>query len=639
MPRTDSFMNRSSGEAVRLIWVFVWMIFAAGNVYAQSPNSQPGTKHVLMIFSESRDLPGNAMMEHGVRQELLNESTNQIEFFTENLDARRFPDPKYFQLFKDYLKEKYRQQNLDLAIVFVARDFQLARQLPSALRANLPVVYVVVNDLNDLHPTNDVSFTGIFQRFDIQGTLKFVFNLQPETRRVVVIGGVSASDQAMLGQIAETTRLVDGVNFEFWTNRPMAEAYETAKSLPAGTVILLSTVQSDVTGRKFLTPDIANTLATSASVPVYVMGASLIGSGAMGGNVIDFNELGVEAAKMAIRSLNGTPVGRISIEIRSNGVPMADWRALERWDIKRSRLPENTVILYRPRSLWEDHKTFILFIGAGLLAQAITIVALLMQRRLSRLAEAEIQRQRVELAYVSRISTMGQLTSALTHELNQPLGAILRNTEAAEIFLQNAEPNLKEIRAILADIRKDDQRAGAVIDRMSSLLKRRELVSERVDLQELAEDTLAVARSDAGTRGVKLALEMPAHLPGALGDRVHLQQVLLNLILNAMDAMLTKPQEQRQIVVKIRKADNQKLQVEVSDHGEGIAPEIATQIFDPLFTTKRHGMGMGLAISRTIIEAHGGDIWAEGNPSGGSTFFFTVPQWKKEDARNLSVKL
>jgi signal transduction histidine kinase len=624
-----------AGRAVGAMLICAWMIFAACDSRAQTLNPPAKAKHVLMIFSETRDLPGNAMMEHGVKEELLKESTGPVEFFTENLDARRFPDPKYDQLFKDYLKDKYRQQNLDLAIMFVSRDFQLARQLPAAFRTNLPVIYVVVNDLNDPNPTNDTSFTGIFQRFDIQGTLKFIFNLQPETRRVVVVGGVSASDQAMLGKIVETSRSMDGVDFEFWTNRPMPEVYQAAKSLPAGTVLLLSTVQSDVTGTKYLTTDIANTLAPSASVPVYVMGASLIGSGTLGGNVIDFNELGIEAARLAMRSLNGTPVGDIPIELQSNGVPMADWRALRRWNLKRSRLPGDSVILYQPRSLWEDHKTFIILIAAGLLAQAITIIALLLQRRQSRLAEVEIQRQRTELAHVARVSTMGQLASALTHELNQPLGAILRNTEAAEIFLQSAEPNLKEIRAILADIRKDDQRAGAVIDKMSTLLKRRKLVSERLDLRELAEDTVTLARSDAGDRGVKLVLEMPAHLPSALGDRVHLQQVLLNLIFNGMDAMLTTPRDQRLIVVKVGKTNDGKLQVGVSDRGVGITPDSAAHIFEPFFTTKPNGMGMGLAISGTIIEAHGGTIWAEGNPPGGTTFIFTLPQFEEKDAGDL----
>lgn len=230
---------------------------------------------------------------------------------------------------------------------------------------------------------------------------------------------------------------------------------------------------------------------------------------------------------------------------------------------------------------------------------------------------------------------MGQLTSALAHELNQPLGAILRNTEAAEIFLQNPQPNLTEVRAILADIRKDDQRAGAVIDRLRSLLKRRQLVSSRLDMREVVEDTVALARADAAAREVKLTLELPARLPPVIGDRVHLQQVLLNLILNGMDAMVAKPRERRLLTVRVVETGDGNLRVAVSDRGTGIAPEHAAHIFEPFFTTKPDGMGMGLAISGTIIEAHGGKIWTESNATTGTTFVFTLPLLEQNNNGDL----
>lgn len=220
---------------------------------------------------------------------------------------------------------------------------------------------------------------------------------------------------------------------------------------------------------------------------------------------------------------------------------------------------------------------------------------------------------------------MGQLASALTHELNQPLGAILRNAEAAEIFIQKNPPNLDEIRAILTDIRRDDKRAGNVIDRMRALYQRRSVISTRVDMQELMEDTVALTRADANGRHVKLSLQMPAQLPAVQGDRVQLQQVLLNLILNGMDAMASVPRTGRSLTVRASETKNGNLQVEVKDHGTGIAPDDAAQIFEPFFTTKPNGMGMGLAISQTIIEAHGGDIWVESKGKEGTTFTFILP--------------
>ena len=240
-------------------------------------------------------------------------------------------------------------------------------------------------------------------------------------------------------------------------------------------------------------------------------------------------------------------------------------------------------------------------------------------------AELETQLLRQEVTHVGRISMMGQLATALAHEINQPLGAILRNAEAAELFMQDASPDLDEIRAIVADIRKDDQRAGAVIDRMRGLLKRQSLNTRALHVGELIGDVKALVRADSAARQVKLDVNVPSDLPPVRGDRVHLQQVLLNLILNGMDALNGASLEDRRISVTALLDGAQTVEIAVSDTGTGIPAEKLAHIFDPFFTTKLNGMGMGLPISRTIIEAHGGRFWAENNKSGGATFRFTLP--------------
>jgi len=260
------------------------------------------------------------------------------------------------------------------------------------------------------------------------------------------------------------------------------------------------------------------------------------------------------------------------------------------------------------------------------MAQGVTIAGLLAERTLRRRAEAEIQIQRSALAHASRVSTMGQLASALAHELNQPLGAILRNAEAAELFLAKEKPDLAELREILLDIRKDDQRAGAVIDRMRSLLKRKSLESSPLDLREVLEETVALAQSDAAVRQVKLTFQSAPRLGAVCGDRIHLQQVLLNLILNGMDAVSDRPIAERVVVVSAGPTSEGRLEVAVRDFGTGIPEDKLAKVFEPFFTTKPQGMGTGLAISRTIIEAHGGKIRAENNQGKGATFVFSLPE-------------
>ena len=578
-----------------------------------------------MLFTESKDVPGNILMEQSVRAEMQKSGTNRIEFLSEYLDASHFSDKEHFHVFEDYLGKKYAGQNLDLVMAFPSQDYRLACELPKMLFTNVPVVFVAVNEMEVPPSISKFGVTGIVQRFDLRGTLGLIMRLQPDTRRVVVIGGTSETDGATLGRIKEAAQSLEGVEFEFWTNRPVAELPSAVKSLPEGTVILLSTVQRDVTGQRYFTSQTAQLLAPASNVPVYVLGGWALGSGAVGGAVVDPEDLGTRAGQLALRVLGGISPKALPIEVATKGTPMMDWRVLQRWRIKESRVPAGSVIRYRPETLWDEHRDLIFVSLAIFLAQAVTIAGLVAQRRQRRRYEAEILKQRMELAHVMRVSTIGQLTTALAHELNQPLGAILRNAEAAEMFLQKEKPDLEEIRAILADIRKDDQRAGNVIDRLRSLLKRRSLESKSLDLCELLTETIALAKSDAHARRINVTLQMPAKLPAVRGDRVHLQQVLLNLMLNGMDAMADGAKTGRLLTVRAGTTKDGDVEVSVSDCGIGISQENVERLFEPFLTTKPKGMGMGLAISQTIIEAHGGKIWGGNNATRGAIFKFTLP--------------
>jgi signal transduction histidine kinase len=239
----------------------------------------------------------------------------------------------------------------------------------------------------------------------------------------------------------------------------------------------------------------------------------------------------------------------------------------------------------------------------------------------------ELEELRSELARAGRVTALGQLASALAHELSQPLGAILRNAEAAEIHLNSASPDLEELRAIVSDIRKDDRRAGDVIEQMRALIKRRTLQMNPLGLNELVQDVFSLVHSDALARHVALDCSVAPGLPLVAGDRVHLSQVLLNLIMNGMDAMQTTPAISKRVLIEARPRGEGKVEVAVTDSGPGVPAEIIDKVFDPFYTTKSGGLGMGLPISRTIIEAHGGRLWAERAPAGrGLTFRFTLVQ-------------
>lgn len=240
--------------------------------------------------------------------------------------------------------------------------------------------------------------------------------------------------------------------------------------------------------------------------------------------------------------------------------------------------------------------------------------------------EQEAQRLRQELAHVGRVSAMGELTASLAHELNQPLTAILNNAEVARRFLAAEQIDLAEMRAILDDIIADDKRAAEVIQRFRRLLKKGDIEYVSLDLNVLVSEVGRLLIGNAVIRGISMRLDLAPDLPRVRGDRGQLQQVVLNLVLNAFDAMSGAAADGGAHSLTIRThCDGAHVIVEVRDSGTGIAEKDVDQIFEPLYTTKSGGLGMGLAIARTIVDAHGGRLGTANNPDGGATFHFSLP--------------
>ena len=350
-----------------------------------------------------------------------------------------------------------------------------------------------------------------------------------------------------------------------------------------------------------------------------------LGLDIVGGRLYHAEVQGAESARIAIRILHGEPAVNFPPMIVPAQGPRYDWRELQRWNINADRLPPGSEILFRQPTVWERYRWWIAGALLILALQTAMIAGLLLQRTRRRRVEAALQRNREELAHVTRVSTVGELTTSVAHELNQPLGAILSNAEAAEMFLVANPPALDEVRDILADIRKDDQRASEVIRRMRSLLRKQELVPKSIEINEAVEEVLKLLSIDASARKVAINFERTTDLPRVWCDPVHFQQVVMNLVLNGMDAMVGLPEEKRQVVVRTGPGENGAVKIAVADSGPGIPVDRLPKLFEPFFTTKKEGMGMGLSISRTIVEAHHGKIWAENNSGSGATFYFTVP--------------
>jgi C4-dicarboxylate-specific signal transduction histidine kinase len=238
--------------------------------------------------------------------------------------------------------------------------------------------------------------------------------------------------------------------------------------------------------------------------------------------------------------------------------------------------------------------------------------------------EREAALHRLELAHLSRIGMLGEMSGSIAHELNQPLASILSNAQAAQLLLARGDLDLAQLRAILADIVDDDRRAGEVIRRLRALLRKEPLPFQRVDVNEVVRDVLRIMHNDLLSRSVAARTDLADSLPAVEGDRVQLQQVLMNLLINACEAMGAGA-SQRAVRVRTSADADGGVAVAVFDCGPGIAPADLTCIFDAFVTTKADGTGLGLAVCRTIVEAHGGRISARNNPEGGAIVGFTLP--------------
>jgi C4-dicarboxylate-specific signal transduction histidine kinase len=239
-------------------------------------------------------------------------------------------------------------------------------------------------------------------------------------------------------------------------------------------------------------------------------------------------------------------------------------------------------------------------------------------------AELEAQEQRRELTHLARVAALGELSGALAHELNQPLTSILSNAEAARLLIEREPPDLHELGRILDDVISEDRRAGGVIRHLRSLLGKGPPHVESVDVPPLIQEILTVLNGDLVTRNITLQTSLPSGLPPVHADPVQLQQVLLNLVLNACDAMHGGASHERILIVSASRNESSVV-VSVADRGTGIPPDRMEAIFRPFVTTKHKGLGLGLAISQSIVAAAGGRLWAENNPDRGATFRFELP--------------
>jgi len=356
----------------------------------------------------------------------------------------------------------------------------------------------------------------------------------------------------------------------------------------------------------------------------------------VGGRLYQSERVGKEAADIAVRILRGEPASGIPQILLERLAPRYDSRELQRWKIHEKLLPKGSTILFRAPTLWEQHRTLILAAVTVCVLQALLISVLLVNlvkrhraERSLKQAEKQARHHREQINLLSRVSVLGEMTASLAHELSQPLSSIVTNAGAGMRLIDRGKEDPATLREILVDVEADGRRAHDIIHNVRNTIKKGDPTRRRINLNELIANVAHVVRPDAVAYSCEIEISLAEDLPLIEVDPIQIQQVLVNLVSNALDAMRQTPPDRRKVEISTAGNGENEVRLSVRDHGTGIRYEVHERLFDQFFTTKEQGLGMGLAIVRSIVESHGGKIQAENVADGGALFYFTLPVTKK----------
>jgi len=582
------------------------------------------TRHVVLLYSERIQLTGLALLDEEIERTLRSDTNEPIEVYREVMDVSRFDSESYKTVLRDSLRAKYANKKIDAAVAILTPAFDFLSAYGDLIFPAAPIVFSGLDRTQLAARPLLSNMHGVLVKRDFARTLELALRIHPRTERVVVVSGTSEVDARLQAHAqTEFRSYQERVAFTYLSDLPLEQLLLQLSQLPPRNIVLFTTLFRDGAGRPFVSHEVAEKVSKASSVPVYGFVELYLGRGIVGGSLYSTSALGTETGKMVLRVLAGTARPQEISEPANNKV-IFDWRQLLRWGINERDLPNGAEIRFREPTLWQAYRWHISAAGAALFLQAVLITGLLWERRRRRYAELESRNRMSELAHVNRFSMAGELTASIAHEINQPLAAILSNIEALQLMLKSSAPDMDGIQEIAATIRHDDMRASQVIEHLRSLLKKVPFERKRVDLNEIVTEAIDLVSGQAIERKVDLRCTLAALPLHIMGDSIQLQQVVLNLIVNAIDAMSDIPASERQIRIWLARRDRF-AEVTVADVGPGIPPDKFKEVFQPFFTTKGNGMGLGLSIARSIIEAHDGAISLESELGEGAMFRIRLP--------------
>ena len=592
---------------------------------SQSQAADPEPKRVLMLQSFGLRFKPWTDFAEILRTEISRQSKAPIDFLDHTLLTARVDDEEALAPFVDYLLALYAKKPPDLIVALGAPAAEFVQRYRARLFPKAPMMFTAVEARRVQYDKLTENDTVAAAAHDFPAAIETILQVLPGTKAIAVVNGASPNEVYWQGVFERELAPLSGRVELRWYNRLSFEnILRDAANLPPHSAIFWHLMSIDAAGVTHEGTTALHRLSSATNAPIFSYLDGFFDGSIVGGSMHSVQNGMTLAAAAANRVLNGEKAGDVKVPPSRFELPRFDWRQMQRFGISDSSLPPGSTVYFREPTVWERYSWQIAFITAVLLIQAGLITVLLREHRRRQLAEVQSRQRMAELAHVNRFSTAGELTASIAHEINQPLGSILTNAETAEEILKSSSPDIAELREIVSDILQDDRRATEVIRRMRALLKKAPFEQKQFDLNEVVQETIRFFSSLAVGRKFELVSVITPEVLPILGDRIQLQQVILNLVMNGIEAMRDTPNEHRIISIRTSRVENF-AHLSVSDRGSGIPDEKLNAVFEPFFTSKAEGMGMGLSIARTIIEAHNGVISAKNRDHGGATFRIRLP--------------
>jgi signal transduction histidine kinase len=608
--------------------LIVWLLTVSATLTSAVAAPLPRT---VLIIDESDPSSGAPTTFSATLRATLSNFKPSVAVFGETLDLTRFSGPKQEVILQTYIQQKYSDVRFGVIVAVGASAFYLVRRWRPELWLDVPIVFAAIDEMTAAELKPDSNTTGLIMRRSIKSMMAAARILVPDLQGVAVLGGSLSRDPYRLQYLPELSTLPAETRLTNLTGLPLAAQVARAAVLPDRTAILYTSLFIDDEGTRYSSSDALTAIARVANRPIVVDVASLVGFGATGGFALDNVAYGREVAALALRVLDGANVAGIPVAVSEFTKPVFDWRQLQKWHIRESTLPAGSEMRFRPQSMWEQFSTQILVACAVFLIQIALIGWLIYEHRRRHLAEVQARNSMAELTQLNRLATAGELSAAIAHEVKQPITGMVAMANAAVRWLSRETPDIGRARDLLNKVVAAGHNVSEVITNVRGLFGKDTQEKTPCDVNNLIRTVLALVYIDLRKYSIETQVNLSEQLPPVIGNAVQLQQVILNLVMNAIESMVSAAEPRALSITSV--SEHNSVLVSIADTGSGIDVVNLNRIFKPMFTTKARGMGMGLSICKSIIESHNGRIWVSVGVPRGSIFHFELPVYQSGECK------